>query len=158
MTVLANMAASPSCRPDLRAVDGVAFLISMLESRAGGVGDDDNNRQAECAAAERVQKKAAIALSRLCTDAQVCFGRASDGRRRQAGRAVQEPRREELQRRRPRRLPRRPQEAEEQPGQRRGVAGVRPVGRVRPGQAQAGRLLPRVQRKAGELRVKTSGD
>ncbi len=56
VTVLANMAASPSCRPDLRAVDGVAFLIGMMESRGQG--------QAEAAAAERVQKKAAIALSR----------------------------------------------------------------------------------------------
>ncbi len=68
MTVLANMAASPACRPDLRAVDGVSFLVDMLHSSSscseGGMAPDPQQRQAEAAAAERVQKKAAIALSR----------------------------------------------------------------------------------------------
>ncbi len=57
---MANMAASVSCRADLRAVDGVTFLISMLHTKA----DHRNLNQAELAASERVQKKAAIALSR----------------------------------------------------------------------------------------------
>ena len=60
VTVLANMAGSAQCRPDIRAVDGVPFLLSMLETRA----DSGELTQAETAAAERVQKKAAIALSR----------------------------------------------------------------------------------------------
>ncbi len=59
------MAASPSCRPDLRAVDGVAFLISMMESRSKSASaSGGEGLSAEMAAAERVQKKAAIALSR----------------------------------------------------------------------------------------------
>ena len=68
VTVLANMAANANCRPDIRAVDGVAFLIAMLETKAKGLGSS-----AELAAAERVQKKSAIALSRLCNDTQVCY-------------------------------------------------------------------------------------
>lgn len=60
VTVLANMAANVNCRPDIRAVDGVAFLLAMLETKA----NDPELTQAEMAAAERVQKKAAIAISR----------------------------------------------------------------------------------------------
>ena len=60
VTVLANMAASASCRPEIHSVDGVTFLLGMLETKAA----TENMTQAETAAAERVQKKAAIALSR----------------------------------------------------------------------------------------------
>ena len=59
VTVLANMAANSNCRHDIEAIDGVGFLLTMLEtSLTSSLG------QAELCAAERVQKKAAIALSR----------------------------------------------------------------------------------------------
>ena len=59
VTVLANMAANSNCRHDIEAIDGVGFLLTMLEtSLTSTLG------QAELCAAERVQKKAAIALSR----------------------------------------------------------------------------------------------
>jgi len=77
VTVLANMAASPACRPDLRAVDGVRFLLTIL----GEADPTRTSSAAEAAAAERVQKKSAIALSRLCNDAQVCFDVVRFGQR-----------------------------------------------------------------------------
>ena len=60
VTVFANMAASSSCRSEILSVGGVAFLLGLMEecSRMGSAPD------AEVAAAERVMKKAAIALSR----------------------------------------------------------------------------------------------
>lgn len=67
VTVLANMAANSNCRHDIEAIDGVGFLLTMLEtSLTSTLG------QAELCAAERVQKKAAIALSRLCNSTKVC--------------------------------------------------------------------------------------
>lgn len=60
VTVLANIAANANCRPDIHSVDGVSFLLSMLETKTTA----EELSQAELAAAERVQKKAAIALSR----------------------------------------------------------------------------------------------
>jgi hypothetical protein len=60
VTVLANMAANSSCRPDIRSVSGIPFLVQMLATRI----NQSKLSQAELAAAERVQKKAAIALSR----------------------------------------------------------------------------------------------
>ncbi|KAK7108071.1 protein inscuteable homolog [Littorina saxatilis] len=60
-TILANMAAHPVCQADIRQQGGVELMIRFLHerpvSRAG---------KAELAACERVQQKAAIALSRLC--------------------------------------------------------------------------------------------
>ena len=62
------MAGNTNCRPDIRSVDGVSFLMTMLETKTSS-----SQSQAELADAERVQKKSAIALSRLCNDAQVCY-------------------------------------------------------------------------------------
>ena len=59
VTVLANMAANANCRHDIEAIDGVGFLLSMLETSLNGT-----NSKSELSAAERVQKKSAIALSR----------------------------------------------------------------------------------------------
>ena len=59
VTVLANMAANANCRHDIEAINGVGFLISMLETKVNSL-----KTQAEISAAERVQKKSAIALSR----------------------------------------------------------------------------------------------
>ena len=56
------MAANSICRAEIHAVDGVEFLARMLETKAV---DEGVLTPAELAAAERVQKKAAIALSRL---------------------------------------------------------------------------------------------
>jgi hypothetical protein len=69
VTVLANMAANANCRHDIEAIDGVGFLLSMLDTKMTHV---QMGRQAEIAAAERVQKKSAIALSRLCNSTKVC--------------------------------------------------------------------------------------
>ena len=60
MTVLANLAANANIRRDIQNLDGVGFLLAMLETKM-----EANLSQAEIAAAERVQKKSAIALSRL---------------------------------------------------------------------------------------------
>ena len=59
VTVLANMAANSNCRYEIEAINGVGFLISMLETKVNSL-----KTQAEISAAERVQKKSAIALSR----------------------------------------------------------------------------------------------
>ncbi len=56
------MAANSACRAEIQSVDGVEFLARMLETKAT---DEGTLSPAELAAAERVQKKAAIALSRL---------------------------------------------------------------------------------------------
>jgi hypothetical protein len=61
VTVLANMATNSACRSEIHSVDGVDFLLRMLETKAV---DEGHLSPAELAAAERVQKKAAIALSR----------------------------------------------------------------------------------------------
>merc|ERR1712008_175894 len=63
VTVLANMAANANCRHDIEAINGVGFLISMLETKVNSL---------KTSAAERVQKKSAIALSRLCNSTKVC--------------------------------------------------------------------------------------
>ena len=70
MTVLANMAANSICRAEIHAVDGVEFLARMLETKAV---DEGVLTPAELAAAERVQKKAAIALSRFVKRSQLYF-------------------------------------------------------------------------------------
>jgi len=67
VTVLANMAANANCRYEIEAINGVGFLISMLETKNKSL-----KTQAEISAAERVQKKSAIALSRLCNSTKVC--------------------------------------------------------------------------------------
>ena len=63
------MAASVNCRHDIQSIDGVGFLLSMLETKTT---IRPALNQAEMLAAERVIKKAAIALSRLCNDPTVC--------------------------------------------------------------------------------------
>ena len=68
VTILANMAGNAACRPDIQSIDGVGFLLTMLDTRVVDAGLS----QAEVLAAERVQKKSAIALSRLCNDPTVC--------------------------------------------------------------------------------------
>lgn len=67
VTVLANMAADPACRADILQEDGLCFLVELL-----GTSVDSAGNAAELAAAERVLKKTAIALSRLCTDPALC--------------------------------------------------------------------------------------
>ena len=59
VTVLANLAANANIRHDIQNLDGVGFLLAMLETKM-----TPHLSQAEIAAAERVQKKSAIALSR----------------------------------------------------------------------------------------------
>ena len=63
VTVLANMAANANCRHSIEAINGVGFLLSMLETKVNSL-----KTQAELSAAERVQKKSAIALSRYVFD------------------------------------------------------------------------------------------
>ena len=58
-TVLANLAAREECRASILQQDGLGFLLSLLATSPGS-----SPTQAEAAAAERVLKKAAIALSR----------------------------------------------------------------------------------------------
>ena len=74
MTILANMAANANCRYEIQSIDGVGFLLSMLETKIPEpfIDEQQQGNQAEILASERVQKKAAIALSRLCNDATVC--------------------------------------------------------------------------------------
>ncbi|KAK7497200.1 hypothetical protein BaRGS_00011494 [Batillaria attramentaria] len=60
-TVLANMAAIPACQADIRQQSGVELLVRFLYERPLSPAGP-----AELAACERVQQKAAIALSRLC--------------------------------------------------------------------------------------------
>jgi len=67
VTVLANMAADPQCREEILHEDGLCFLVELL-----GTCVDSAGNAAELAAAERVLKKTAIALSRLCTDPALC--------------------------------------------------------------------------------------
>lgn len=57
--MLANLAANANIRHDIQTLDGVGFLIAMLETRI-----HQHFSPAELSAAERVQKKSAIALSR----------------------------------------------------------------------------------------------
>ena len=59
VTVLANLAAREECRAAILQKDGLGFLLSLLSTSPGA-----SPTQAEGAAAERVLKKAAIALSR----------------------------------------------------------------------------------------------
>lgn len=75
MTILANMAANGNCRHEIQSIDGVGFLLSMLDTKIPELLMDQEEQQgnkAEILAAERVQKKSAIALSRLCNDPIVC--------------------------------------------------------------------------------------
>ena len=75
MTILANMAANANCRHEIQSIDGVGFLLSMLETKIPELiveQEQERGNKAEILAAERVQKKSAIALSRLCNDPIVC--------------------------------------------------------------------------------------
>nr|CAD7461562.1 unnamed protein product [Timema tahoe] len=62
-TLLANMAAVPESRPYLAEQRAVVGLLCFLQIRHSPL-----QRAAEIAAAERVQQKSAIAISRLCSD------------------------------------------------------------------------------------------
>ena len=59
VTVLANLASKEEARVDILREDGLGFLISLLATNPENTGTP-----AETAAAERVLKKTAIALSR----------------------------------------------------------------------------------------------
>ena len=59
VTVMANLASKESCRAEMLAEDGLCFLVSLLSTNPEKTGTP-----AETAAAERVLKKTAIALSR----------------------------------------------------------------------------------------------
>jgi len=67
VTVIANLATKEDSRQDILAEDGLCFLISLLSTSP-----ESTQTPAETAAAERVLKKTAIALSRLCCVAAVC--------------------------------------------------------------------------------------
>ena len=62
VTILANMAGNAACRPDIQGIDGVGFLLDMLDTKVAP--GQQPLSPAEGLAAERVLKKAAIALSR----------------------------------------------------------------------------------------------
>ncbi|WAR07922.1 INSC-like protein [Mya arenaria] len=62
-TVLANMATTELSRRDIVAYNGIPLLINFLQQRPAGCKQD-----VEIAACERLQQKAAIALTRLCRD------------------------------------------------------------------------------------------
>uniref|UniRef100_A0A0K2T877 Protein inscuteable homologue C-terminal domain-containing protein n=1 Tax=Lepeophtheirus salmonis TaxID=72036 RepID=A0A0K2T877_LEPSM len=68
VTVLANMAANPICRPSVIDNNGMNFLLSMIDIKV----NDEELSITEKAAAERVVKKSAIALSRLCNEGKSC--------------------------------------------------------------------------------------
>ena len=59
VTVMANLASKEACRSEMLAEDGLCFLVSLLSTNPEKTGTP-----AETAAAERVLKKTAIALSR----------------------------------------------------------------------------------------------
>ena len=59
VTVIANLATKEDSRQDILAEDGLCFLISLLSTNP-----ENTQTPAETAAAERVLKKTAIALSR----------------------------------------------------------------------------------------------
>ena len=59
VTVMANLASKEACRAEMLAEDGLCFLVSLLSTSPEKTGTP-----AETAAAERVLKKTAIALSR----------------------------------------------------------------------------------------------
>ncbi|KAK3595203.1 hypothetical protein CHS0354_021518 [Potamilus streckersoni] len=64
-TVLANMAVLDTARNDILRNDGLSVLVSFLQERPS-----QYTKEAELAACERVQQKAAIALTRLCRDGE----------------------------------------------------------------------------------------
>ena len=59
VTVMANLASKEACRTEILAEDGLCFLVSLLATNP-----ENTATPAETAAAERVLKKTAIALSR----------------------------------------------------------------------------------------------
>uniref|UniRef100_A0A8D9AB09 Protein inscuteable homolog n=1 Tax=Cacopsylla melanoneura TaxID=428564 RepID=A0A8D9AB09_9HEMI len=65
-TLIANMAAVPEVRPSLAQARAVVALLCFLQTRASPL-----QRAPEILAAERLQHKSAIALSRLCSDVEI---------------------------------------------------------------------------------------
>ncbi|KAI5732661.1 hypothetical protein M8J76_002893 [Diaphorina citri] len=65
-TLIANMAAVPEARPSLAQARAVVALLCFLQTRASPL-----QRAPEIMAAERLQHKSAIALSRLCSDVEI---------------------------------------------------------------------------------------
>ena len=68
-TILANMASITECHDEVLRSGGLSALLSFLEERPAG-GDP---AEPAVQAAERVQQKAAIALSRLCVRRSVAL-------------------------------------------------------------------------------------
>ena len=66
-TILANMSAIEQCCIDISEQHGVALLVQFLMEEVPS-GNNKGNYEAESAACERVQQKAAIALTRLARD------------------------------------------------------------------------------------------
>ncbi len=62
-TVIANIAAVETCFPDILENHGIELLVQFLYEQ-----QPEGGSEAERAACERVQQKAAIALSRLSKD------------------------------------------------------------------------------------------
>lgn len=67
VTVLANMASKEDCRCSILDQEGLCFLITLLETNP-----EQMVTAPEVEAAERVLKKTAIAMSRLCSAPAVC--------------------------------------------------------------------------------------
>lgn len=62
-TILANMVAADSCRHDVVDCGGIDICLELLNESPL-----DYKTPSEIAACERVQQKAAIALTRMCRD------------------------------------------------------------------------------------------
>ncbi|XP_035827262.1 protein inscuteable homolog isoform X2 [Aplysia californica] len=67
-TILANMAAIPTCQESVRCCGGLDLLVTFLHQKPSLV-----SSTAERSACERVQQKAAIALMRLCQDTRQTY-------------------------------------------------------------------------------------
>ncbi|KAK7079473.1 hypothetical protein SK128_017152 [Halocaridina rubra] len=65
-TVLANLAGSKGATEEVVTYGGVSILVGLLNTRPA-----PTNRLPEVATAERIQQKSAIALSRLCGEADI---------------------------------------------------------------------------------------
>ena len=81
-TILANMVLLESCRADISEFNGLNLLIEFLNEKPSNyISDMDNNDhssfltkqdsiESEISACERVQQKAAIAISRFCKESK----------------------------------------------------------------------------------------
>ncbi|RNA14597.1 inscuteable -like protein [Brachionus plicatilis] len=72
-TILANMALLENCRYDISEFNGLNLLIDFLNEQPSNYMSLDSSRntvESELNACERVQQKAAIAISRFCKEAK----------------------------------------------------------------------------------------